>query len=162
MSCKSCGPCYPFEGWGPGFPQVRRRFVQGWHPAPHFEQAPPARRRLRATWEYEKLSVTGSSSATPYVRVLVGKVKKSQAQFEASVEKAEIVQDNPEWTDRSWVKAALAQLAKDGVLGDVRDWAKIEKESLAFAEKKKSEGRLDAWNGKAPTYDLTQKRETVK
>lgn len=100
------------------------------------------------------------------------------------------------------MKAALAQLAKDGVLGkhsarhaqaarctraspaparevpspvspsveltssadsgDVRDWAKIEKESLAFAEKKKSEGRFDAWNGKAPTYDLTQKRETVK
>lgn len=48
---------------------------------------------LRATWEYEKLAVTGSSSATPYVRVLVGKIKKSQAQFEASVEKAEILQD---------------------------------------------------------------------
>ena len=50
------------------------------------------------------------------------------------------------------------------VLGDssVRDWAKIEKESLSYADKKKAEGRFESWTGKAPTYDLVSKHETVK
>lgn len=50
----------------------------------------------------------------------------------------------------------------DIIDSSVKDWDKIEKESISYADRKKDEGRLGWWTGTAPTYDLVLGREIVK
>jgi len=53
-------------------------------------------------------------------------------------------------------------ISTDIIDSSAKDWDKIEKESISYADRKKDEGRLGSWTGTAPTYDLVLGREIVK
>lgn len=84
--------------------------------------------------------------------------------MEASLLRVPVVQDNNNWTCRIWVRNALAQLVTDSILGTkVTDWSIIEKECIAYVERKKKEGRFQKspMPESVPTFDLLEMKETA-
>ncbi|KAF2839085.1 hypothetical protein M501DRAFT_1031231 [Patellaria atrata CBS 101060] len=118
---------------------------------------------LKSTWEFEHYPLLETKNARLLVKVLIGKIKSSQYNFERSLERVPIVQDNPEWTCLTWIRNAMQQLARDKILSDssVTDWTFIEAKSSSYAKRKKDEGRFEEWTETTPTYDLMAEREIV-
>jgi hypothetical protein len=95
----------------------------------------------------------------------------------ASLRSVPLIQGNPNWTCRIWVKEALAKLDADAILEPapnripqqrgIRDWDAIEQECRRYVAKKKVAGR---WSNpgvaakfnfnEVPTYDMLHGRET--
>lgn len=84
--------------------------------------------------------------------------------MEASLQHVPVIQDDPAWRCRTWLRNPLAQLTKDRILGTgVLDWDTVERLCLFYVERKKREGRFQNTpipEG-VPTYDLIEKKELV-
>jgi hypothetical protein len=99
-------------------------------------------------------------------RVMIGKVVDG-ARLSVTLAAVLLVQDDPAWTCRIWVRDAIAALEADGKsLGTrVTDWERIEQMSTTYVAQKRKQGRYDGsgtWKaGTVPTYDLLEEKETI-
>jgi len=116
------------------------------------------------TWSFEKRELVSLKTQLLLVRVLVAKIERSHNDLEASLLRVPVIQDDPSWRCRTWVKNALTQVTKDRILGTgVLDWDIVERECLSYVERKKVEGRFQKTPTPEgiPTYDLIEKKETA-
>lgn len=99
-------------------------------------------------------------------RVMVGKVLDG-SRLASVLEKVPLVQQDPRWTCRIWVRDAIAALEADGKCLGTRmtDWQKLEDASNAYVARKRQQKRYDGsgtWQpGAVPTYDLLEEKEVV-
>ena len=99
-------------------------------------------------------------------RVIIGKVTDN-ARLATTIASVPLVQDNPAWTCRTWVRDAIAALeADERSLGTrVTDWQKIEQAANDYVAQKRQQRRYDGsgtWKaGAVPTYDLLLREEVV-
>ncbi|KAF2253519.1 hypothetical protein BU26DRAFT_224458 [Trematosphaeria pertusa] len=77
-------------------------------------------------------------------RVMIGKVANG-AQMAATIAAVPIVQDDPAWTCRIWVRDAIAALEADGKsLGTrVTGWQRIGQTSNTYVAQKRQQRRYD-------------------
>ena len=131
-------------------------------------------------WVFEESPLKDSSTRFRLLtRVLVARVKKSKLRnLSASLRSVPLIQNNPNWTCRIWVKEALAKLDADAILEPepksnnlqqrgIRDWDTIETECRRYIAEKRVAGRwlnpgvAANFNfNEVPTYDMLQGRET--
>lgn len=120
--------------------------------------------KTKDTWTFEKRELVTLKTQLLLVRVLVAKIVGSRQDLEASLRRVPVIQDDPNWRCRTWVKNALAQITKDRILGTgVAHWDIVEGECLSYVERKKREGRFQKTPlpEEIPTYDLIEKKETA-
>ena len=100
------------------------------------------------------------------VRITIAKVKDTN-QVNRNLSAVPVVQNDPNWTSRIWVKNAIAALESDRKsLGTrVTDWETLENGAKDYARAKIDAGRFSGpgdWDIRyVPTYDLLQGRETI-
>jgi hypothetical protein len=79
--------------------------------------------------------------------------------------KVPVIQADPRWTCRIWVRNALAQLVEDDVLGTevAMDWNEIEQACVSYVSLKKQQNRFTQTPllPGVPTKDLIEDRETT-
>lgn len=126
----------------------------------------PAEREgvTKDTWFFETRELTTLKTPLLLVRVLIAKLKGSHEDLKASLQRVLVIQDDPSWTCRTWIRNALAQVTDDSILGTgVLDWDTVERECLSYVERKKTEGRFQKTpiSETMPTYDLIEKKETT-
>lgn len=121
---------------------------------------------LRSRWEYGELEIPTSPTRMILVRVMVAKVVKWE-RMQQILRAVPTVQNDPNWTCRTWVRDALASLAADvGVLGtSATAWTTVESTVKRYVGQKKDQHRFDGqvhWDmNKVPTWDLIENKETV-
>ncbi|KAF2473575.1 uncharacterized protein BDR25DRAFT_311806 [Lindgomyces ingoldianus] len=99
-------------------------------------------------------------------RVRIGKAVDG-AQLAETLAEVPLVQDNPAWTCRIWVRDAIAALEADRKsLGTrVTDWQRIEQTSNIYIAQKRQQRRYDGsgtWRASTvPTYDLLEEKEVI-
>ena len=117
-------------------------------------------------WVFEQKQLSAFTTQLLLARVLIAKVQNSAAVLR-TVQTVPLVQNDRNWTCRIWVREALAQLNRDGVLGrsKVTNWQAIENKCKQFVASKKAAGRWrdrGKWkDDETPTWDMLQGRETV-
>ncbi|KAK2761648.1 hypothetical protein FQN54_001476 [Arachnomyces sp. PD_36] len=122
-------------------------------------------------WVFEESKLQDSNTRFRLLtRVLVGRVKKL-GDASACLRSVPLIQGDPGWTCRVWVRDALAKLDADTIFDPERrinDWDAIEKECRRYVAEKKAAGRWEmskpgvASNlNDTPTYDMLQGRETT-
>jgi hypothetical protein len=117
-------------------------------------------------WHYEALDIPLVQTSMLLVRVMVGKVLDGP-RLASVLEKVPLVQQDPRWTCRIWVRDAIAALEADGKCLGTRmtDWQKLEEASKAYVARKRQQKRYDGsgtWQpGAVPTYDLLEEKEVV-
>ncbi|KAF2500856.1 hypothetical protein BU16DRAFT_523605 [Lophium mytilinum] len=117
-------------------------------------------------WQYEAVEIPLAQTNMLLARVMIGKVANG-AQLPTTLATVPLVQDNPAWRCRHWVRDAIAALEADRrSLGTrVTDWSKIERASTAYVERKRQQKRYDGsgtWKaGTVPTYDLLEEMEVI-
>lgn len=120
-------------------------------------------------WRFEARPLAQFSTQLLLTRTLVAKIERPQ-DVERGLSSVPIVQGNPNWTCRIWVREAIQQLGHDGVLGHskITDWNAIEDACREYAESKFAIHRWrDEPNGRwvpgqTATYDLLQRKEIVR
>lgn len=137
----------------------------------HVKERPTVGGGIR--WDPEFLDVASMSSRQLLARILIAEVTDHN-QLRRVLERNPVVQGNPEWRCRHWIKAGLAELATLGGRGglgnrvDLRDWDRIFDFGVEYVERKKALGRYlietaDQWpEGTSPTYDLINNRELMR
>jgi hypothetical protein len=104
------------------------------------------------------------------VRILVAKLEPSMRdKMEEVLAKVEVVQGDPQWNCRTWLKTAIEELMREGIIARKWDWEELESKALWYVQMKGNEGRFRAvaqggtFDGTGiPTYDLPQNLETRK
>ncbi|KAI9827422.1 MAG: hypothetical protein M1819_006963 [Sarea resinae] len=120
---------------------------------------------VKDMWTYEQRDLVSMKTQMLLVRVLIAKIAKPRAAFDECLARVPVVQDDPDWRCRAWVSNALARLVDDKILGgQTQDWTFIERESVAYVERKKTEGRFQKEPAptEVPTYDLIVAKEVVR
>lgn len=117
-------------------------------------------------WYYEERECQLAPTSMLLVRVLVGKVEQGD-RLKAILRSIPIRQGQPGWNCVGWIKEALEKIKADGrVVGtSVLDWETVDKEAMAYCQRKKDQHRFDGQGNfdteKAPTYDLIQRKEVI-
>ena len=117
-------------------------------------------------WQYEALAIPLVQTNMLLARVMIGKVLDG-SRLRTVLERVPLVQQDPAWTCRIWVKSAVAALEADGkCLGTrVSEWQMIERTANDYVAKKRQEKRFET-SGKwppltVPTYDLLEGKEVI-
>lgn len=117
-------------------------------------------------WKYEDLPIPLTQTASLLARVTIGKVT-DKSRLERVLKNVPLVQGDPAWTCRVWVRDAIAALVADGkCLGtSVTDWTTVEQACNNYVGEKRAARRYDgsgSWKaGTVPTYDLLERKETI-
>lgn len=122
-------------------------------------------------WVFEESKLEDSITRFRLLtRVLVGRVKKL-GDLSACLRSVPLIQGDPNWTCRMWVRDALAKLDADTIFEPQRrihDWDATEKQCRRYVEEKKAAKRWRTSNAGVasnlngiPTYDMLQGRETT-
>ncbi|KAI9731453.1 MAG: hypothetical protein M1818_007843 [Claussenomyces sp. TS43310] len=117
-------------------------------------------------WVYEEKSVSDvRSTNTLLARIVIAKVQDEQRLI-SLLRNLPVVNGDPNWRCRSWVRQALMEIAKDGkcVGTSELNWGAIEAFARQYVNQKTAAGRYvkaeDMLKPK-PTYDLLEGKETV-
>ena len=117
-------------------------------------------------WHYEAVEIPLEQTSMLLARIMIGKVT-NEVQLATTLAAVPLIQDNPAWTCRIWVRDAIAVLEADGrSLGTrVTGWQKIEQAANAYVARKRQQRRYDGsgtWKaGTVPTYDLIMGEEVI-
>jgi hypothetical protein len=68
---------------------------------------------IKETWLFVKHELTPLKTQMLLVWGLIAKISRSRHDFEASLQRVPVVQGDPGWRCKPWVRDAPAQLAKD-------------------------------------------------
>jgi hypothetical protein len=131
------------------------------------QRSDPARPGGSSIWVYESLDITlVQNNAMLLGRILIAKVT-DDAQLRSTLAAVPIVQDDPSWGCRIWVRDAIAALEADGKsLGTrITDWETVEQAAVRYIWQKRQQKRYDglgSWEaGTIPTFDLLAHQEIV-
>jgi len=130
----------------------------------HAKQKFDGTRPSQSLWVYEDLGIPLAPTMQLLTRIAVAKVL-NRTQLERTIAGGQLVQDDPSWTCRIWVREALANLEADGksIGTHVSGWDKIEGFCKQYTDKKVASGRFRSeYTGaksKAPTFDMMEGRE---
>jgi uncharacterized protein DUF6914 len=133
-----------------------------YHARQRFDPARPG----HIIWVYESLEIPLIQTSMLLGRIMIAKVTNS-AQLHSTLAAVPIVQDDPSWTCRIWVKDAISALEADRKsLGTrITDWTTIEQTANNYIKQKRQQRRYDgsgSWvQGSVPTFDLLENQETV-
>jgi hypothetical protein len=124
----------------------------------------------RGQWEYDRGSMGAIPTNNALVRILIGKLKPSMRdQMEDVLAKVVVIQGNPQWNCRTWLRTAIEELVNAGIVHRKWDWEELESKALWYVQMKEKEGRFRAvdaggtFDGTGiPTYDLLRNCETRK
>lgn len=117
-------------------------------------------------WIYESLEIPLVPTGMLLGRITIGKVT-DKARLHSTLSAVPVLQNDPSWTCRIWVRGAIAALEADGrCLGtSVTSWEKIEKVAKEYIEKKRLQRRYDgsgSWSLETvPTFSLLEDREVI-
>lgn len=120
----------------------------------------------RQVWVYEALDIPLVQTSMLLGRIMIAKVTDN-AQLRSTLAAVPIVQDDPSWTCRIWVKNAIAALEADGKSLGTRNtnWTTIEQTANNYIGQKRQQRRYDgsgSWApGTVPTFDLLENKETI-
>jgi hypothetical protein len=125
-------------------------------------------------WRYER-TVVSNIEAEPRLlaRIIIAKVAKSADEVQRILDSVPIHQaedlDKAEaqtFTCKTWVRDVLRELSRQGALAaNVGEWVVVEREALAYLDKKRKQGRWDVtWKGGSgiPLMDLLEGKEIVE
>lgn len=117
-----------------------------------------------APWRYESIILVRPATHLLLVRITIAKVE-NQAQLERTLASLPIDQ-SPDFTCNTWVRDAVAELARDGSLGTkMTEWEKIESKAKEYAAAKSRVGRWKDegdWSIRMPvTYSMIEGKETI-
>ncbi|KAK1772794.1 hypothetical protein QBC33DRAFT_442485 [Phialemonium atrogriseum] len=98
-------------------------------------------------------------------RILIAKIEDDKRLLNI-LRTIPIIQDDPSWRCRTWIKNALAEMGRDGMaVGTSKlDWQKIEVTARKYVEDKTAAGRYEREVDLAkprPTWDMIGNRESV-
>jgi hypothetical protein len=107
------------------------------------------------------------STYNTLVRIFVGKIEPAKVvDLEKILEDVEIIQNDTAWTCKSWMKTAIVQLGKAGIIKPLST-DKIVDTGNWYAGKKVAEGRFQTnkdsdkpFDTRIPTWDLIAGEET--
>jgi hypothetical protein len=124
----------------------------------------------RGLWEYHRGCMGSVPTNNALVRILIGKIKPSMTdRMEDVLAKVEVVQGDPQWNCRTWLRTAIEELMNVGIISRKWDWDELESKSLWYVQEKEKEGRFrtidtgGTFDGTGiPTYDLFHNCETRK
>lgn len=131
-----------------------------------------ARQRLdptrpgRMLWVYEALEIPLVQTSMLLGRIMIAKVTDN-TQLRRTLAAVPVVQHDPLWTCRIWVKNAIAALEADRKsLGTrVTNWTTIEQIANDYINRKRAQRRYDGsrvWApGTVPTFDLLENKESI-
>jgi hypothetical protein len=115
---------------------------------------------------YEEKSVSDVRSTNTLLgRIVIAKVENEQRLINL-LRNLPVVNGDPSWRCRTWVRTALAEIARDGTCVGTSelDWNKIEEFARQYIAEKTAAGRYtkaeDMLKPK-PTYDLLERKEIV-
>ncbi|KAK3299897.1 uncharacterized protein B0H64DRAFT_379386 [Chaetomium fimeti] len=119
-------------------------------------------------WVYEERHVTNvQSTVTLLARILIAKIE-DERRLVASFRNTPVVQADPNWRCRAWVRAVLASIKRDGrAVGTSNlSWAEIEPLARDYVAKKAESGRygvsqIENMNQPKPTWDMLEDKEIV-
>jgi hypothetical protein len=117
-------------------------------------------------WYYNVQKITTQATQMLLVRVIFAKVE-DMAQLNRTLAAVPVVQNDPSWTCRIWVKDAIAALEADRKsLGTkVTDWETLENWAKEYVRAKIDAGRFSGpgnWDSRfPPTYDLMEDKEII-
>ena len=134
----------------------------------HAKQAVSEIDPLRSTWNRQVHDISMMPAAMILIRIMVAEISDA-GRTGAVLEAVPVVQDDPRWTCRIWVKDALEALERDrGCLGARRlEWGDVEARAREYVEWKRETGRFrvpapgEELRIVVPTYDLIEETETV-
>ncbi|CZR61146.1 uncharacterized protein PAC_11042 [Phialocephala subalpina] len=127
---------------------------------------------LTQPWRYERLAISDVQlEQRLLVRIVIAKVTSLDA-LERILEAVPVYQtDDPNqakaqlFTCLTWVRAALEDLGRQGVVAELGEWEVIQKKAVEYVERKREVGRWSAgWKGEVavPIFDLLNGREIVE
>ncbi|OAX83017.1 hypothetical protein ACJ72_02618 [Emergomyces africanus] len=117
-------------------------------------------------WVYQALEIPLIQTSMLLGRIMIAKVTDS-VQLRNTLAAVPIVQNNPAWTCRIWVRDAIVALEADGrSLGTrVTNWSIIEQSAKDYIGQKRQQRRYDGSGSfpprTVPTFDLIERKETV-
>jgi hypothetical protein len=113
-------------------------------------------------WEHERKEMSQGPNRT-LIAIYIADIPRADVIKIAEIlDNVPVVQNNPIWTCRSWVKDAIVAVSKQGAVTiDVED---VERTALWYVQKKISEGRFTAerysWGtSEIPTWNWQKKKE---
>ena len=115
-------------------------------------------------WEYEEELLRNVKNATNLLgRIMIAKVEDDD-RLVGIFRETPVVQGDPNWRCRSWIKDALGNLAADprAVGTSNLDWDKIEEVGRSYIGNKTAEGRYGTaaqLDDPKPTWDLLSQTE---
>jgi hypothetical protein len=117
-------------------------------------------------WFFEERDCALAPSNMLLVRIMVAKVKNKD-RLVSVLRNTPIRQDQQGWNCVAWVKEALERLEDDGkAIGtSVTEWEAVRDKAMEYCQQKKDQHRFDGTGnfdmGKAPTYDLIERKELI-
>jgi hypothetical protein len=120
-----------------------------------------------AYWIYERIVPTWLRTWNLLARLVVAKIETPDL-IDSTLQYVPIIQGDPEWTGRIWVRNAFAALVEARAFGtsvNLMDWETVERDCKGYMEGKIQRGRWQAsQEGKytrLPTMDLITKEELI-
>lgn len=98
------------------------------------------------------------------VRVLVGKIADLSALAE-TLKGVPVDNSDPSWNCVEWIRTAVEAIARNSALMGTSnlDWETIRTTAMAYCKQKTDQGRFSTSGlRKVPTYDLLERKETIK
>ncbi|KAK3933570.1 hypothetical protein QBC46DRAFT_326314 [Diplogelasinospora grovesii] len=118
--------------------------------------------RAVVTWQYEERDLTNVRFTTQLlVRIRVSKVA-DLARLQEILRQVPVVQGDPSWTCRIWVRDAIAALNADGrALKKPVNWPAVEARGPQYVQEKIAANRWGAGAdlSTAPTWDMMKNKE---
>ncbi|THW87989.1 hypothetical protein D6D15_06286 [Aureobasidium pullulans] len=117
-------------------------------------------------WQYEKADLKNVRFTNNLLaRIMIAKVEDVE-RLERILQNVPVIQNDPEWRCRTWIKNALGELEKDGqVVGTAQlSWEKIERTARDYVAQKTAAGRYqqeDIIAKPRPMWDMLEEKETL-
>jgi len=123
-------------------------------------------------WRYERTTITDVEAEPRLLaRIIIAKVAKSADEVQQILDGVPIyqVEDNVKdeaqtFTCKTWVRDVLREMSRQGA-ANVGEWDVVEREALAYLDRKRKQGRWDVtWKGRpgTPLTDSLEGREIVE
>jgi hypothetical protein len=120
-----------------------------------------------SVWQFEEIEAIMLPTQMILVRIVLAKVLNTD-KLAQLLRQIPIRQGEEGWNCVSWVEEALLHVENSkGIVGtSVVDWKIVRDTAMSYCQRKRDEHRFDGSvefrRDRVPTFDLTQKKETIE
>jgi hypothetical protein len=116
-------------------------------------------------WFFEERPIDAAVTPSLLARMLIAKIEDEERMM-SIIRSVPLVQNDRNWTCRSWVADVWAALEKDGkALGtSALDWSQIEEKAREYVKQKKEAGRYEDRESVVkpkPTWHMIEGKERI-